>query len=686
MILKSSFSASGKLVISGEHSVLYGYPAISVAIHQRIYVAIKTFYDTKKEIIVISNKFGKENFTLDNKEIVSDWCKSIYFLCKEILKENLKENLLIEVKSNIENYGYGSSGALFVAVSSALYKYKNGKKIHFNKIFKLYNKFYQYENIKPSGIDIITSYYGSIIYYSPKDKLIEKIDYDFFKKLDIYSVYTGHKTKTTDTIKIANDVKKCKKIYNKIGTITEKIKSILLDNKNINDKDEEKRYKKFFELIEKNQQCLKQLNLCDKETNDIIEKSKKNGFISKISGSGLGDSVVCFKKKNNKNDNNKKDIYRLKYNKISLGKGLIEEKLSFEDNNIIQLEKEIVEKEKKYLKKLSKNEILKKIFYTKKINIKQQTDKHFSPINLALIKYWGKLNNELNLPLTPSVSITSKNLGTTTQCFISQKDELWLNEMRIDKRSNFYKRTFDFVDLFRNYLGLNNKKIKNIKIRIETNNNFPTSSGMASSASGFCTLTYTLIDLFGLNLSIEEIATITRIGSGSSCRSVFGNKSKFVKWINDSVEECNFNKNFSNNIECIVLLLSKNEKKVSSREAMKITLEKSVEYQSWLKQTEKDFENIFKTDNFDDFGIIVENNSLSMHKAIQSARIDYFNNRTKQVIEFIKQLREKYKIPVYLSIDAGANVFLLFEKRNKKKIIDSLLDNKIVNVDEILNF
>jgi len=74
-----------------------------------------------------------------------------------------------------------------------------------------------------------------------------------------------------------------------------------------------------------------------------------------------------------------------------------------------------------------------------------------------------------------------------------------------------------------------------------------------------------------------------------------------------------------------------------------------------------------------------------MHKCINEIGINYFNNRTLKTIDFIKKIR-KQNLEVYFTIDAGANVCLIFDKKNKQKIIKKLIDNKIVKQKEILDF
>ena len=321
---------------------------------------------------------------------------------------------------------------------------------------------------------------------------------------------------------------------------------------------------------------------------------------------------------------------------------------------------------------LTKMDVFKNILNSKKYSIKNNSEICFAPINIALIKYWGKSNEELNLAITPSLSISSSILGTKTQIFISNKDEIIINNMNIDGET--FERIFGFVNLWRKAINLNRY------LKIVSQNNVPTASGLASSASGFSALTLALNDLLSLNLSQNELSILARIGSGSACRSVFKD-SRFAIWNGDFAEPFSFSskaKTITNEIELLIFILDKNSKKISSREAMRITKQtwqdgKNYDYELWLKQTKHDFYAIQTVNNWQEFGKIVEQNSLLMHKAITTAGIDYFNEKTKIMLKFVKNCRAD-NLFVYLTIDAGANVVLIYQKKDETKLLQAISD------------
>ena len=320
------------------------------------------------------------------------------------------------------------------------------------------------------------------------------------------------------------------------------------------------------------------------------------------------------------------------------------------------------------------NIICKKAVGGRKINIKTATQKHFAPINIALLKYWGKRNEELKLPTTSSLSITLTEYGTTTQIVKSENntDEVYLNDTNINPNSSFYIKVFEYLDLFRHYFNDKNK------YKIITYNNIATASGLASSASGFGALVLAINDLYNLELDNKNLSILARLGSGSACRSVFGieEKNKFVIWHKgirtdgiDSFAEPIYNlPDFTKHIKIKIVEISNEKKSISSTDAMQQTIETSNElithgktskYQQWITQTEQDLIEIFNAKNFNEFGEIVERNALMMHYAIQEAGINYFLPKTLEVINTIQENRKLGIKNEYFTIDAGANIKVL---------------------------
>ncbi|XP_023616846.1 diphosphomevalonate decarboxylase isoform X2 [Myotis lucifugus] len=157
-----------------------------------------------------------------------------------------------------------------------------------------------------------------------------------------------------------------------------------------------------------------------------------------------------------------------------------------------------------------------------------------APVNIAVIKYWGKRDEELILPINSSLSVTlhQDQLKTTTTAVISKdftEDRIWLNGREEDigqpriqaclreiRRLARKRRSDDEEDPLP--LSLN------YKVHVASVNNFPTAAGLASSASGYACLAYALARVYGVESDLSEVA---RRGSGSACRSLYGG---FVEW------------------------------------------------------------------------------------------------------------------------------------------------------------
>ncbi|NOZ61998.1 MAG: diphosphomevalonate decarboxylase, partial [Calditrichaeota bacterium] len=103
--------------------------------------------------------------------------------------------------------------------------------------------------------------------------------------------------------------------------------------------------------------------------------------------------------------------------------------------------------------------------------------------NIALVKYWGKRDVQLNLPAVGSISVTLKNLFTRTKIDFDpnlDRDHLIINSREVTGKPA--ERVSRLLDIFRERAGMK------IFARVESENNFPTGAGLASSASGFAAL------------------------------------------------------------------------------------------------------------------------------------------------------------------------------------------------------
>ena len=323
-------STCGKLVIAGEHSVMHGYSAISMAVNRRVEVLVEIV--DEKKISVFSNVYGNvffqnheiEDIFIRNKGIREEhkWALPILFLAFKNIKNC---GAILKITSNIENVGFGSSGAIFSAVVCGFsLAFDDGKKrykkellkqtIDFQQAYIAWLRNYSSENVfMPSGVDLATSIYGGVVLFDGKSKKAVSLPSDLIKQTGMFAIYSGHKTPTYDTIKIADSNKRALEYYRKIDNIVWNICSNMKEFKN---KNREEILDEFYENILLNQKILEELNLMDNDIFNIISACKKDNVCAKISGSGLGDCIVAFAKQEDiknrfKNVSMLSDVYKI---------------------------------------------------------------------------------------------------------------------------------------------------------------------------------------------------------------------------------------------------------------------------------------------------------------------------------------------------------------------------------------
>jgi len=278
--------------------------------------------------------------------------------------------------------------------------------------------------------------------------------------------------------------------------------------------------------------------------------------------------------------------------------------------------------------------------------------------NIALVKYWGKRNTQLNLPAVGSVSITLENLHTTTSIEFKENlksDVLVLNGNPTNEHES--ERVRSFMDLLRKKSG------NQIFTEIISHNNFPTSAGLASSASAFAALSLAASFAFGLKLSKEKLSELARQGSGSAARSIYGGFVEMKKGIkhdgSDAVATQLAPKEYWE-LRLLIAITSESKKKTGSTDGMKLSKKNSPYYQGWINSSSSDIEEMrsaIKTKDFQKLGELAEFSCLKMHGLAISSRpgLLYWNGTTIEVIHAIKELRRRGRA-VYFTIDAGPQV------------------------------
>ncbi|MEM2131374.1 MAG: diphosphomevalonate decarboxylase [Candidatus Woesearchaeota archaeon] len=275
--------------------------------------------------------------------------------------------------------------------------------------------------------------------------------------------------------------------------------------------------------------------------------------------------------------------------------------------------------------------------------------------NIAFLKYWGKQNEELNLPMNSSISMTlDENLATKTSVEFSKdflEDEFILNGK---------KEEAEKLERVKNFLNIVRKKANvELKAKVISENSFPTGSGIASSASGFAALAAASTKALGLKLSLKELSEIARLGSGSACRSLYAG---FVEWRDYYSVQIKDEKHWPE-IRDIIVLVSVGEKEISSRNGMKLTKETSQKYKERLTKINLSYFKIKRAIINKDFvnlaeAIMKESDNLNDCFLDTKPSLNYLNEKSYEIINFIKKANSKFIKAAY-TFDAGPNAHII---------------------------
>lgn len=306
-----------------------------------------------------------------------------------------------------------------------------------------------------------------------------------------------------------------------------------------------------------------------------------------------------------------------------------------------------------------------------------------APSNIALVKYWGK--HGLQLPMNPSVSFTLDACATTTQVALSQKKskDAFSFEVIFEGKKNeaFRPKIQHFLERIAQYLPF----LMTYHLEIRTRNSFPHSSGIASSASGMAALALCLMDFEQQLLPTvspdffkEKASFLARLGSGSAARSIEG---PLVVWgKHKAVAESSdlYGVPFDGGVHPVfqnfhdtILLVDKGEKKVSSTVGHGLMEGHPFAEERFLQANEQlqELLAVFGTDNLEEFIQIVESEALTLHAMMMTSSPNFLLMKpdTLAIIEKIRAFREKTGTPICFTLDAGANVHVLYPEKDKAK-------------------
>lgn len=292
-----------------------------------------------------------------------------------------------------------------------------------------------------------------------------------------------------------------------------------------------------------------------------------------------------------------------------------------------------------------------------------------APANIAFIKYWGKKDAARKIPYNPSISMNLSGCTTTTTVEFSTN----FSSDTVSEGFNT-KRVTSHIDRLRLIAGVSDKA------RVVTKNNFPSSAGIASSASGFAALTVSVAAALGLQLSEKELTALSRLGSGSACRSI---PDGFVKWEGEFAHSL-YPADYWD-LRDIVVIVEKTIKKISSSVGHEV-VETSPFFNKRLEDLPKRIQKIevaFQEKNFQMLGEVIEEDCRDMHHVMQTQvpPLMYWNDATRRIMEAVVSWR-KLGLSVYFTIDAGPNVHVICEGKDEARVLEAL--KNINGIEEII--
>jgi len=285
--------------------------------------------------------------------------------------------------------------------------------------------------------------------------------------------------------------------------------------------------------------------------------------------------------------------------------------------------------------------------------------------NIALIKYWGKRDEDLVLPAADSLSLTLDVFATTTRVRLAPGaagDRVLLNGAPAAEPAR--ARVVAFLDLVRSLTGRQAPAV------VDSRNTVPTGAGLASSASGFAALAVAAAAAYGLSTGARGLSRLARRGSGSACRSLFGG---FAQW-HAAAHTSGAAADLASyaepvpvaaalDVALVIVVVDAGPKAVSSRAAMRRTVATSPLYRPWVDSSGQDLRQMRAALAGGDLaavGEIAERNALGMHATMLAARpaVRYLAPASLTALDVVLRLRRD-GVAAYATMDAGPNVKVL---------------------------
>lgn len=317
-----------------------------------------------------------------------------------------------------------------------------------------------------------------------------------------------------------------------------------------------------------------------------------------------------------------------------------------------------------------------------------------SPSNIALVKYWGKKENQI--PANPSISFTLDACATTTYVSYEKRSNTTSNfsfELFFEGelKPDFRPKIQIFFERIERYLPF----LKAYHFVIETSNSFPHSSGIASSASGMSALALCLMELerelnpdMTPEFLMRKASFLARLGSGSACRSIEGDLVQWGKHEDNEASSDLYGVKYPHEVHKVfekfhdtILLVDKGEKQVSSTVGHDLMHGHPFAAQRFSQAHENlsQLKLIFKTGNLNEFIKIVESEALTLHAMMMTSH-PYFilmKPNTLEIISRIWSFRQRSKTHICFTLDAGANVHVLYPEKEKNEVFQFIQDELV---------
>lgn len=300
-----------------------------------------------------------------------------------------------------------------------------------------------------------------------------------------------------------------------------------------------------------------------------------------------------------------------------------------------------------------------------------------APTNIAFIKYWGRTQEELRLPVNGSVSLCLSGLTTTTTVSFEselQEDAVVINSMQLADEAARVSHHLDRIRAVAN---------TQLRARVESVNSFPTATGLSSSASGFAALTVAAAEALKLDLDERHLSILARQGSGSACRSIAGG---WVEWLDGKTSETSYAVSIYPpdhwDLVDIVAVVSNKRKDVATTEGQQRvrTSPFFAARQAGMAQKIRDIKHAIAKRDFTAFGEITEAEAINMH-AVMLTSVPPLIYWTCGTLELMKQCHQWRQggLEVYFTINTGQDIHLLVQKKDEQRLQEALDELPFVN-------